>query len=343
MLGDMVWEHNMQKAEVAEDGAKFCFLRENFTAGDASIDAKETCYNWFYKRLVMMTRGLADPLAFAYCLLYIFDRDHNFSLCATGYLITCVNDIKLIFTQISSTEETVYGSFVDSIRSLVNRAASSVEFIMKSILNDAIPRRVDKVLVELGLGRNQQELFTFADGTFGVLGHGNKECVPYSREVESSGKLVTLGMVAKIVLDMEITVICLKKWVFGANVSSATNKEYSSLIVSISVQAYHVVHDLEHDFHWSDEAANASITQTVQGQDKKEPNGKLGASLLLAKNQKCELNMEKKCLEVVKKAMRTTMHAFYEFCNIKLHSIGVKHLAGIFTTSDWPSIIEVAP
>ncbi|KAK8515811.1 hypothetical protein V6N12_016117 [Hibiscus sabdariffa] len=52
MFGDMAWEHNMQKVEFVEDGAKFCSLRENFEASDVSVDAKETCYNWFCKVIV---------------------------------------------------------------------------------------------------------------------------------------------------------------------------------------------------------------------------------------------------------------------------------------------------
>ncbi|XP_039026976.1 VPS35 endosomal protein sorting factor-like isoform X3 [Hibiscus syriacus] len=192
MLGDMVWERIRQKAEFAEDGAKFCSLRaENFGVSDVPTDAKETCYNWFCKvgtirellpriylelaifpcwrflieqpseslqRLVMMTRGLADPLASAYCRLYIAHRAQKFPSHDTGYLITCVNDIKLILTRISSTKETAFGGFADSKRPLVSLMEPSVEFIMKSILNDASPR-VGKVLVELGIWRSQEELF----------------------------------------------------------------------------------------------------------------------------------------------------------------------------------------
>ncbi|KAE8704344.1 hypothetical protein F3Y22_tig00110458pilonHSYRG00559 [Hibiscus syriacus] len=127
-------------------------MAENFGASDVPTDAKETCYNWFCKvgtirellpriylelaifpswrflieqpaeslqRLVMMTRGLADPLASAYCRLYIAHRAQKFPSHDTGYLITCVNDIKLIFTQISSTKETAFGGFADNKRPLV--------------------------------------------------------------------------------------------------------------------------------------------------------------------------------------------------------------------------------
>ncbi|KAL2334859.1 hypothetical protein Fmac_016072 [Flemingia macrophylla] len=38
------------------------------------------------------------------------------------------------------------------------------------------------------------QLFTFGDGTFGVLGHGNRENVPYPREVESLSGLKTIAV-----------------------------------------------------------------------------------------------------------------------------------------------------
>lgn len=72
------------------------------------------------KRLVMMTRGLADPIAFAYCHLYIAHRAQRLPLDDTGYLITCVNDIKLVFTRISSAKETIHGYSADSKRLLVS-------------------------------------------------------------------------------------------------------------------------------------------------------------------------------------------------------------------------------
>ncbi|KAK8602853.1 hypothetical protein V6N13_085055 [Hibiscus sabdariffa] len=182
MLGDMVLEHIMQRAEFAEDGAKFCSLRAN----DVHTDAKETCYNWFCKvgtirellpriylelaifpcwrflieqpaeslqRRVMMTRGVSRsfstclllPVYFPSCtevalfLLICWHDLFDAVVAGAGYLITCVNDIKLIFTRISSTKETAQGGFADSTRSLVSLMEPFVEFIMKSILNDASP------------------------------------------------------------------------------------------------------------------------------------------------------------------------------------------------------------
>ncbi|XWS11244.1 hypothetical protein CRYUN_Cryun38cG0067500 [Craigia yunnanensis] len=208
MLGDMVWERIRQKAEFAEDGTKVCSLPENFGASDVWFDAKETCYNWFCKvgsirellpriylelailpcwrflteqpaeslqRLVMMTRGIADPLASAYCHLYIAHRAQKLPLYDTGYLITCVNDIKLVFTRISSAKETAHGCLADSKRSLVSLMEPAIEFIMKCIFNDASLRWVGKVLVELGLGRSREELFGGSPCVSIVLHHLLKE------------------------------------------------------------------------------------------------------------------------------------------------------------------------
>ncbi|XVF57509.1 hypothetical protein PTKIN_Ptkin06aG0211000 [Pterospermum kingtungense] len=126
-------------------------------------------------RLVMMTRGLADPVAFAYCHLYIAHRAQRLPLYDTGYLITCVNDIKLVFTRISSAKETAHGSLAGSKRSLVSLMEPAVEFIMKCIFNDGSLRRVGKVLVELGLGRSHEELFGGPPCVSIVLHHLLKE------------------------------------------------------------------------------------------------------------------------------------------------------------------------
>ncbi|GFZ12533.1 hypothetical protein Acr_23g0009180 [Actinidia rufa] len=50
MVGDMVWERIKQKAEFSEGGNVISSLpAENFKAEDISVDAKETCSNWFFK------------------------------------------------------------------------------------------------------------------------------------------------------------------------------------------------------------------------------------------------------------------------------------------------------
>ncbi|KAI9080628.1 hypothetical protein K1719_037385 [Acacia pycnantha] len=121
MLGDLVWQRIKQKAEFSADGTLLCNLPENFKAADICSDAKETCNNWFskigavrellpriylelailpcwrflldepldsLKRLVMMARGLGDPVAFAYCHLYMAHCAQKLPSRDIGYLFT---------------------------------------------------------------------------------------------------------------------------------------------------------------------------------------------------------------------------------------------------------------
>lgn len=192
MVGDLVWERIKLKAELSEDGTKFHFLPEKFEASDVCFEAKETCYNWFSKvgsirellpriylelailpcwrflhdqpaenlqRLVMMTRGLADPLASAYCRLYLAHCAQKLPFYDTGNLVICVDDIKSLLTRISPTKKTSNGRLADNKKLLVNLMEPAIEFIMKSIFKDASQRQVYKVLTELGLGRSQGEFF----------------------------------------------------------------------------------------------------------------------------------------------------------------------------------------
>ncbi|KAK0601095.1 hypothetical protein LWI29_021278 [Acer saccharum] len=208
MLGDMVWERIKQRAEFAEDGTRLCTLPENFIASNICADAKETCYNWFCKvgsirellpriylelailpcwrflldrpadslqRLVQMTRGLADPLASTYCRLFMAHCARKLPSCDTGHLITSVNDIKVILTRILSAKETVDGKSMGDRKLLVNLMEPTIEYNMKCIFKDAPQRQVGNVLVELGLGRNQVELFGSNPCVSIVLHHLLKE------------------------------------------------------------------------------------------------------------------------------------------------------------------------
>ncbi|KAH9803877.1 VPS35 endosomal protein sorting factor-like [Citrus sinensis] len=116
MLGNLVWERIKQKAEFGEDGSRLCYLSENFKEINICVEAKETCNNWFCKvgsvrellpriylelailpcwrflndrpanslqRLVLMTRGLADPLASVYCRLYMAHCARKLPSCDT--------------------------------------------------------------------------------------------------------------------------------------------------------------------------------------------------------------------------------------------------------------------
>ncbi|KAK9938592.1 hypothetical protein M0R45_015320 [Rubus argutus] len=191
MLGDMVWERIKLKAELAEDGTKFCWLPENFVASDICSNAKETCNNWFSKigairellpriylelallpcwrylrdrpldclqRLVMMTRGLADPLASAYCRLYMAHCIRKLHSHDIGCLLTCVNDFKILLMRVISTTETTHGNLTGQKRLLISLMEPTIDYIMKCIFKNVSERQVGSVLMELGLGSNQVEL-----------------------------------------------------------------------------------------------------------------------------------------------------------------------------------------
>ncbi|KAK9209763.1 hypothetical protein WN944_002131 [Citrus x changshan-huyou] len=208
MLGNLVWERIKQKAEFGEDGSRLCYLSENFKEINICVEAKETCNNWFCKvgsvrellpriylelailpcwrflndrpanslqHLVLMTRGLADPLASAYCRLYMAHCARKLPSCDTGHLITSINDIKILLTRVLSTKEAAHGKSVDNRRLLVSLMEPTIEYIMKCIFKDASQRQVGTVLMELGLGRNQVELFGSNPCVSVVLHHLLKE------------------------------------------------------------------------------------------------------------------------------------------------------------------------
>ncbi|KAK9269685.1 hypothetical protein L1049_001463 [Liquidambar formosana] len=225
MLGDMVWERIERKAEFAEDGTIICSLPENFEASDICDDAKETCYNWFCKigsirellpriylelailpcqrflldrpvdslqRLVMMTRGLADPLASSYCRLYMARCAQKLLACDIGFLITCINDMKVLLTRIISAKEPILGGFSENRRLLVSLMEPTIEYIMKCIFKEAYQGQVGNVLVELGLGRSHSKLFGNFPCVSVILHHLLKEL---PTEVVSSNAVEILHLV----------------------------------------------------------------------------------------------------------------------------------------------------
>ncbi|XP_044480941.1 VPS35 endosomal protein-sorting factor-like isoform X2 [Mangifera indica] len=225
MLGDMVWERIKQKAEFAEDGTRICSLPENFKESMICFDAKETCNNWFRKagtirellpriylelailpcwrflrdqhvdtlhRLVLMTRGLGDPLASAYCRLYMAQRAQKLPSYDTGHLITSVSDIKILLIWNLSTKETTYGKSTDNKRVLVSLMEPTIEYIIKCIFKDASQRQASNALVELGLGRNQFELFGSNPYVSLILHHLLKEL---PTEIVSSNAVEILRLI----------------------------------------------------------------------------------------------------------------------------------------------------
>nr|XP_043622248.1 VPS35 endosomal protein sorting factor-like isoform X2 [Erigeron canadensis] len=189
MLGDMVWERIREKAEFADDGTKICTLPDDFKASNICLEAKETCNNWFRKvasvhellpriylelaifscwrflrddvvdnlmRLATMIRGIADPLASAYCRFFLIHCAQKLSQCHSGHLISCINDQNVVLARIVSTKETKYGNFLGDQRLLISLMEPTIEYNMRCIFKD--PTQVANMIVRLDLGKNPSEI-----------------------------------------------------------------------------------------------------------------------------------------------------------------------------------------
>ncbi|XP_020524770.1 UPF0505 protein isoform X2 [Amborella trichopoda] len=190
-LGSLVWERIKRKAEYDDNGTLVCCLPENFTTKDVRSEAKETCNNWFCKigsirellpriylelailrcwhflqdssldaleRLTMMIRGLADPLASAYCRLYMTHCAQELLASDSGFLITSVNDITTTLSKI------VYGTVTTNAKSLEDRKLllsllePSVEWITKCLFKYRSQLKCGDILVDIASVRNNTKL-----------------------------------------------------------------------------------------------------------------------------------------------------------------------------------------
>ncbi|XP_006365949.1 UPF0505 protein C16orf62 homolog isoform X2 [Solanum tuberosum] len=199
MLGDMVWERIRQKAEYTEDGT-LVHLPGNFQATEICAEAKETCYNWFCKvgsirellpriylelaichcwrflseqpannlpRLVMMARGIADPLASFYCRLYLAHCAQKLPQRDIGHLIISMNDMKTLLmngAHVASAEKPS-GALSGTRSSKLGLMEPAIEYVMKCLFKESCELQIGDILMGLGLARNQSELF------------GNSSCV----------------------------------------------------------------------------------------------------------------------------------------------------------------------
>ncbi|XP_021755710.1 UPF0505 protein-like isoform X1 [Chenopodium quinoa] len=224
MLGDMVWQRIKQKAEFSEDGSQNHALPEDFQVSDVCSDAKETCHNWFCKigsirdllpriylelailpcwrfllddttdviqRLLAMMRGLGNPLASAYCHLYMVYCVQKLPLCQKGYLVTCIKDINRMMLPLVSSKETTEGRNNENYQVLVHLMEPPMWYIMKCLFKDH--QQGCNILFELGITRNLSELFGEHSCVSLNLHHLLKELPP---EAVRSNTLHILDLIA---------------------------------------------------------------------------------------------------------------------------------------------------
>ncbi|KAK4439774.1 VPS35 endosomal protein sorting factor-like [Sesamum alatum] len=192
MLGDRVWARIKQKAEITEEGGFIYALPDNFKAGDVCFDAKETCNNWLSKvgsvrellpriylelailpcwrflhnhpennlqRLVMMVRGIADPVASAYCRLYLVQCAQRLPQYDTGFLITCINDLKVLLMRLTQARDAMDGNLSGNSKLLLTLIEPTIEYIMRCLFKDRKQMEISNILVALGMGRDPSTLF----------------------------------------------------------------------------------------------------------------------------------------------------------------------------------------
>jgi hypothetical protein len=106
-------------------------------------------------RLVMMVRGLADPLTSLYCRLYMVHRMQKFGFCSSGYLIKCIKDIEDVLAPVLVDKEG-YSYITDDKKLLFSLVEPAIEYIMKCLfLTGRQENNVLGILEELGFGRNK--------------------------------------------------------------------------------------------------------------------------------------------------------------------------------------------
>lgn len=71
------------------------------------------------------------------CTIYVKTDSYIFNFSVTGYLVTCVNDIKILLIHLLSAKETPNIHFSGKIGLLVSLIEPTIEYIMKFIFEDA--------------------------------------------------------------------------------------------------------------------------------------------------------------------------------------------------------------
>ncbi|XP_031499875.1 uncharacterized protein LOC116264072 isoform X2 [Nymphaea colorata] len=168
-LGDLVWERIKRKAEYDDDGNFLASLPERFDAVHVRTEARDTCRNWFAKiggvrellpriylelailhcrlflegnlisnveRLTMMIRGVADPLASAYCRTYMVRCAQALLPSDSGFIITSLNDLCTLMRPIALGNESFYGSS-EKRKLVVALLEPTIEWMMKCLFRSA--------------------------------------------------------------------------------------------------------------------------------------------------------------------------------------------------------------
>ncbi|XP_058095164.1 uncharacterized protein LOC131240743 isoform X3 [Magnolia sinica] len=157
MLGDMVWERIKRRAEFSDNGTLICCLPENFKASDVSIDAKETCNNWFCK------------------------------IGSIRFLIISIKDITTLLTRIITGNQSSHGNSSENRKLLIALLEPTIEWITKCIFKHTFQWKVNDILVELGLWTNLSKMTGNVPFISIVLYHLLKELpdeVVYSNALE---------------------------------------------------------------------------------------------------------------------------------------------------------------
>ncbi|KAF3791529.1 UPF0505 protein [Nymphaea thermarum] len=187
-LGDLVWERIKRKAEYDDDGNFLASLPERFDAVHVRTEARDTCRNWFAKiggvrellpriylelailhcrlflegnlisnveRLTMMIRGVADPLASAYCRTYMVRCAQALLPSDSGFIITSLNDLCTLMRPIALGNESFYGSS-EKRKFVVALLEPTIEWMMKCLFRSASQseQKLDLITEKFGLPKS---------------------------------------------------------------------------------------------------------------------------------------------------------------------------------------------
>jgi len=114
-----------------------------------------------------MQRSLTVLILYFCTLMYLFAvyflvhfHKTNFMNCATGtgYLVTCVIDLRVILTQALAVNESTLGSFKNNKKLQISLMEPTIEYIMKCIFS-GLSQVCDDVYINLFTGFGQYYVF----------------------------------------------------------------------------------------------------------------------------------------------------------------------------------------